>query len=116
MKRDEYLIGIHHLPAILEAATKHGCNHVTNKPEPAHSPGKILSGSSFSRSQTNNVTPDISRYVSHCCCCCFLQIVHAREFKNGSFNSCVGLSVEKFACVSWMVSRLRQEVVTPGSW
>ena len=24
MKRDEYLIGIHDLPAILEAATKHG--------------------------------------------------------------------------------------------
>jgi len=52
MKRDEYLIGIHHLPAILEAATKHGSNHVTNKPEPAHSPGKILSWSSSSRSQT----------------------------------------------------------------
>ena len=34
----------------------------------------------------------------------------------GGFNSCVGLSVETFACVSWMVSRLRQEVVTPGSW
>lgn len=30
VKRDEYLIGIHDLPAILEAATKHGCNHVTN--------------------------------------------------------------------------------------
>lgn len=43
MKRDEYLIGIHHLPAILEAATKHGSNHVTNEPEPAHSPGNILS-------------------------------------------------------------------------
>lgn len=44
VKRDEYLIGIYDLPAILEAATKHGCNHVTNKPEPAHSPGKIFSG------------------------------------------------------------------------
>lgn len=52
MKRDEYLIGIHHLPAILEAATKHGSNHVTYKPEPAHSPGKILSGLSSSRIQT----------------------------------------------------------------
>ena len=51
MKRGEYLIGIHHLPAILEAATKHGSNHVTNKPEPAHSPGKILSGLSSSRTQ-----------------------------------------------------------------
>lgn len=35
---------------------------------------------------------------------------------HGGFNSCIGLSVEKFACVSWMVSRLRQEVVTPGPW
>lgn len=52
MKRDEYLIGIHHLPAILEAATKHGSNHVTYKPEPAHSPGKILPGLSSSRTQT----------------------------------------------------------------
>lgn len=46
MKWDEYLIGIHDLPAILEAATKLSSNmassHVTNKAAPAH-PGWLPS-------------------------------------------------------------------------
>lgn len=38
MKRDEHLIGIHDLPAILEAATKHGFQSRDYQSEPAHPP------------------------------------------------------------------------------
>lgn len=52
MKRDEYLIGIHDLPAILEAATKPSnmaSSHVIDKSWPAHPYWSILSVAAFFR-------------------------------------------------------------------